>query len=149
MSILGDTGVATYQIGLTSGDTEIYSSKASDSLIFTEISVAEVRDARFTSDGFAIITLDNGSKVSISSGGINQAIFSDGVTASFVQLSSSRFTIGDTTFSKVDAALAQVGADPLIVPASRAVQNLTLFGDGDLGNLQASCRLNTVFTLLV
>jgi Ca2+-binding RTX toxin-like protein len=153
MSIVGGSGTGTYEISSNSGNVNIYSPGASDTLEFgAGISIADVTAQTATFPGNVsgiVLTLNSGAQVAVEQGGLSQVSFAGGLTATFSQLLSPQFTIGNTTYSSVNGVLPDVsdttssqtespghvlGGDPAgkTTATTATTQNLTLTGTADL-----------------
>jgi Ca2+-binding RTX toxin-like protein len=110
--LFGNSGTTTYQINSGSGTVSIFNSGAGDVLEFgAGISIADITavPVDFSNGPTGVqLTLNGGGTVTIENGGLTQATFGDGTVATFAQLLSPSFTIGNTTYASVSGALPQV-----------------------------------------
>jgi Ca2+-binding RTX toxin-like protein len=110
-TFIGGAGTATYQINSGSGATNIYDSGAGDTLQFgAGITIANttVTEVSYSNGNAVTFALNGGGSVTVNEGSLSAATFADGETATFAQLLSPAFTIGDTTYASVSVGLTAV-----------------------------------------
>ena len=118
------TSINTFQINAGGGNTQIYNTRAGDSLVFGPGLTIGNLAGIVNSYGSITMTFDDGTTVNFSSTNLTQATFGDGTIATFAQLLSAQFNVGNTVYSTTNAALPSA--------TGSATDTLSLSGVADL-----------------
>ncbi len=132
-TLIGGSGATTFVVNWWAGDVSINQSGNGDTLVYgAEILERDLLASSAVVNGNTVVTISNGpaATVTINGGALRQVHFANGDAVTLSQLLASGYTVGTTSYSKVDAI---AGAD---------ITTLSLTGSANITG--TATNLNTV-----